>query len=133
MNKDQAKLKAARKEIEAVFKKYDLMGMCSLHGGNNWGEVFWNIWPSWSCLEGDLPSTLRVKSKLSQIPPHLHEKEMHKRAQTAQAIRHIGETMHINGGAFLQVAGVVDALTGAVHTDEGHYPDSPPDAKKGTH
>lgn len=58
----QDRLKAARTEIEAVFKKYNIAGYCTLHTPGC-GESFWDIWPSYSVLKGDLPN-VRVVSKL---------------------------------------------------------------------
>ena len=132
MNKDQAKLKSARKKIEAVLREYDIAGLVSLHSGGDWGELFWNIWPSWSILQGDFPS-IRIKSLPSQLTPEQLPKELERRTATSAAIHHLATSM---GGVviqFLELSKILDEKLGAEHTNERFESDPSPDADGGMH
>lgn len=61
---DQARLKVARLEIEAVLAKHDLAGVFVLHTPGM-AEFFYNITPSYSvCWVDEQAQALRIKSKL---------------------------------------------------------------------
>jgi len=120
MDKKQKKLKDARAEIEAVLKRYDIAGFVSLHG-EDWGEVFWNIWPSYSILSGDFPS-IRIKSKLAEYGGN-STKQQYDQAQTAQMIRHLALTTGNCAMQFLDLSNIIDSKVGAVHSDTDFIPD----------
>jgi hypothetical protein len=113
------KLKAARAEIEAVFKKYDIAGFVALHAPDR-GEVFWNIWPSYSILRGDFP-TIRIKSLVENYKGDT-DRQQYDQAQTAQMINTLGINMGQASMQFLELSSVLDAKLGTTHTDEGFEP-----------
>ena len=111
----QANLKAARAKIEAILKEHDIAGFVSLHGPDM-GEVFWNIWPSYSILKGDFPA-IRIVSSGDEA------KQLDDQAQTAQMIHHLATTMGGCAMQFIELAEVLDATFEAKHTDEGFIPE----------
>lgn len=129
MDPVQKKLKAARAEIEAVLKKHDIAGFVTL-AAPGWGEVFWNIWPSFSILVGDFPA-IRIKSKAADYAGDT-AKQMEHQAHTAQMVHHLATSM---GGCAMQSLGLAEVLDGkleAEHTDKGFIPD-PSKSNPGTH
>jgi hypothetical protein len=125
----QQRLKAARAEIEAVLKRHDIAGFVSLHG-NGWGEVFWNIWPSYSILVGDFPA-IQIKSKAVDYRGDT-AKQQHDRAQTAQMVHHLATSMGGCALQFLQLAKIINEAVGAEHVDKTFVPD-PSKSNPGTH
>lgn len=130
MNEGQKKLKVVRQEIEAIIRKHDVAGFVTLHGVDA-GEVFWNIWPSYSILSGDFPS-IRIVSKAADYKGLEVKKREFDMAQTAQMIDHLGTTMGGCGLQFLELAKVLNAKLGATHEDKGFTPD-PSKFNPGTH
>ncbi len=129
MDEKQKKLKDARAEIEDVLKRYDIAGFVSLHG-EDWGEVFWNIWPSYSILIGDFPS-IRIRSKLAEYGGN-STKQQYDQVQTAQMIKHLATTMGGCAIQFLELSEIIDAKLDAVHEDTKFIPD-PSKLNPGTH
>ncbi len=109
------RIKGARAEIEAVLRKYDLAGFVSLHGPDL-GEVFWNIWPSYSILHGDFP-LIQIKSALADYQGD-REAQRHDQAQTVQMVDHLAMTIGQAGLQFIELAGVLNAKFCAEHTAE---------------
>jgi hypothetical protein len=129
MDPDQKRLKDARAEIEAVLKRHDIAGFVSLHG-RNWGEVFWNIWPTYSILIGDFPA-IRIKSKAADYRGDT-AKQVADQAQTAQMVHHLATSMGGCAVQFLELAGIVNAAVNAEHVDLGFKPD-PGKSNPGAH
>jgi hypothetical protein len=120
MDAMQKKLKDARAEIEAVFKKHDIAGFVSLHAPG-WNEVFWNIWPSYSNLVGDFPS-IRLKSKLVDYAGD-QAKQVADQQHTAQMAHVLGTSIGECAMQFLALADVLNAKLGAEHTKPVFHPD----------
>lgn len=129
MDPTQKKLKTARAEIEAVLKRHDIAGFVSLHAPG-WGEQFWNIWPSYSVLVGDMPA-IRVKSKAADYGGDL-QRQRADQQDTAGMIHHLAISMAGCGMQFLELAQALDAQFGAEHVDKGFIPD-PSKSNPGTH
>jgi hypothetical protein len=129
MHPNQAKLKQARKEIEAVFKKYDIAGFAALHAPG-WGEQFWNIWPSYSILIGDFPA-IRIRSKLSGYGGNV-KAQVKDQEDTAGMMKALSQSTAEAAIQFLELSRVLDAKLGAEHTDKGFIPD-PSKHNPGTH
>ncbi|MGE4241756.1 hypothetical protein [Ramlibacter sp.] len=125
----QEMLKAARAEIESVLKKHDIAGFVTLHAPG-WGETFWNIWPSHSCLIGDFPA-IRVKSKLADYLGNVQVQREHQQ-NTAGMVYTLGTSMAGCGLQFLELSTMLDAHLGAEHTEKGFTPD-PSRFNPGTH
>jgi hypothetical protein len=121
MPPEQQKLKLARAEIEAVLLKYDIAGFATLHGGGGWGEVFWNIWPSYSVLIGDFPA-IRIRSKAADYAAN-PGKQITDQAQTAQMAHHLGMSMGECAVQFIELATVLNKAVGAEHEDLGFVHD----------
>ncbi|HSV48402.1 MAG TPA: hypothetical protein VLJ58_21615 [Ramlibacter sp.] len=120
MDRTQKKLKKARAEIEAVLKKHNIAGFVSLHAPG-WGEVFWNIWPSYSVLVGDFPS-IRIKSKAADYGGDTAR----QRADQANTAQMVHELATATGGCamqFLELADILNQKLGAEHVDKGFIPD----------
>jgi hypothetical protein len=128
MDHMQKKLKQARAEIEAVLKKHDIAGFVSLHAPD-WGEDFWNIWPSYSILIGDFPA-IRIKSKAADYPSLY--KQRADQQHTAQMIHSIATSMGGCAMQFLDLANLLNTKLGAEHSDNGFMPD-PSKHNPGTH
>ena len=125
----QQKLKQARAEIEAILKRHDIAGFVTLHT-HGWGEVFWNIWPSYSCLIGDFPS-IRVKSKVADYAGDT-ARQLQDQASTAQMIHILATEMSGSGLQFLQLANLLDIAFDATHDERGFIPDASK-SNPGTH
>lgn len=122
MDPAQQKMKDARAEIEAVFEKYDIGGFVTITAGEGWGEVFWNIWPSYSILSGDFPA-IRIKSKLHEDHGGDVAKQKLAHERTAQTVHHIGTTMAECALQFLQFGTYLDHALNAEHTAAAQFPD----------
>lgn len=129
MDAAQKKMKDARAEIEAVLKKHDIAGFVTLHAGGSWGEVFWNMWPSWSIVVGDFPA-IRLKSKAADYPSLIEQR--HAQEQTAQMLNHLAMSMGACSVQFLELSQVVDGVLEATHVDKGFTPD-PSKSNPGVH
>jgi hypothetical protein len=129
MHPNQAKLKQARKEIEAVFKKYDIAGFAALHAPG-WGEQFWNIWPSYSILTGDFP-VIRIKSKLSDYAGDV-KAQIKDQEDTAGMMKILSQSTAELALQFLELSKELDTKLGAEYTDDRFIPD-PSKHNPGTH
>lgn len=119
---DQARLKIARAEIEAVLKKHDLAGVVVLHTPGM-AEFFYDIQPSYSCAWIDqAASMVRVKSKLADYGGDAAAQRLDQ-AATAQLLHSFGMECAQAGIMFLEVAQVVDEKLGAEHTPANFLPD----------
>jgi hypothetical protein len=119
MNKHERNLKAARAKIEKVLKEHDIAGFVSLHAPGH-GEVFWNIWPSYSILKGDFP-TIRIVSKRADYPsPHEQQEDQ---AATANMMMHLSTSMAGCAMQFLELSKVLDAKFESKHTEGTFKPD----------
>lgn len=116
---NQAKLKVAREEILSVLKKHDIAGFCVLHSPG-WAEVFWDMWPSYSILQGDFPS-VRFKSKRSDYPSA--DAQLYDQANTAQMLRALGENAAGPILQFVELSKHADLTLGATHEDLGFQHD----------
>lgn len=119
MDPMQQKLKAARAEIEDVLKKHDIGGFITLHAPG-WNETFWNIWPSYSILVGDLPA-IRVKSSLADYNGDA-AKQRADQENTAGMVHALATSMAGCGMQFLQLADALNTKLGAEHQDLGFTP-----------
>jgi hypothetical protein len=115
-----ANLKAARAKIEAILKEHDIAGFVSLHGPDM-GEVFWNIWPSYSIIKGDFPA-IRLVSKLQDYNGD-EAKQTDDQDQTAQMMHHLATSTGGCAMQFLELADVLNERFEAKHVDEGHIPE----------
>lgn len=109
-------LLAARAKIEAILKEHDIAGFVSLHGPDS-GEVFWNIWPSYSILKGDIPA-IRIVSKAADYAGK-PGRQAFEVAQTAQMVNHLAVTLGQCGLQFLELSSIVDDALGTSHTLTG--------------
>ncbi|MDO8778886.1 MAG: hypothetical protein Q7K57_61240 [Burkholderiaceae bacterium] len=116
----QQKLKDARAEIEAVFKKHDIAGFVSLHAPG-WGEVFWSMWPSYSILVGDFPS-IRIKSKLADYGGDV-AKQVADQEATANMAHHLGMSLSQFGMQFLDISTALVHQLGAEHVEQSFEPE----------
>lgn len=119
---DQARLKLARTEIEAVLKKHDLAGVVVLHTPGM-TEFFHDIRPSYSCAWLDEQAQmLRVRSKLD----HYHgdaQAQQHDQAATANMLHGLAEDLNSASGMFLDMAAIADRMLRAKHTPAAFVPD----------
>lgn len=124
---DQARLKIARTEIEALLKKHDLGGLVVLHTPGMC-EFFYDIQPSYSCAWIDERfGGLRVQSKRADYDGDL-EAQRNDQAATAQLLRAFAEQTVRAAIMFTQVAEVADRLLQAEHSAGQLVPD-PMEAK----
>lgn len=120
MDATQKKLKAARAEIEAMFKRHDIAGFVALHAPG-WGEEFWNIWPSYSILIGDFPA-IRIKSKAADYGGDT-AKQRADQEHTAQMVHAIATALDGCALQFVELADILNGRLGAEHVDKGFLPD----------
>lgn len=119
---DQARLKIARTEIEAVLKKHDLAGVVVLHTPGMI-EFFYDIQPSYSCAWVDeSASRLRIKSKLEQYGGDA-QAQQHDQAATANMLHGLAEDLNSASGMFLDMAAIADRMLRAEHTPAAFVPD----------
>lgn len=125
---DQARLKVARTEIEAVLKKHDLAGAVVLHTPGM-SEFFYDIQPSYSCVRIDeAGKRVHVKSKLADYGGDAVA-QRHDQAASANMLRCLYDGME-NASLMFGYAGMyVDKATAATHTEAVHTPD-PMEARK---
>lgn len=119
---DQARLKIARTEIEAVLKKHDLAGAVVLHTPGM-SEFFYDISPSYSCVRIDeAAKTVHVKSKLADYGGDAVA-QLHDQAASANMLRALYDGME-NAALMFGYAGMyVDKAVTATHTEGVHTPD----------
>lgn len=125
---DQARLKVARLEVEAVLRKHDLAGVVVLHTPGM-VEFFYDIRPSYSCawIDESIPM-LRVKSKLAEYDGNAVN-QRHDQAATANMTRSFEDALGHAWGMFLDVSRVIDQAFGSTHTPGDLMPD-PMEAKR---
>lgn len=114
------KLIAARAEIEAILRKYDIAYWAVLHNAPGEIEVFSNLQPSYSILrlqldeQGALPPVVRVVSKLTDYGGDV-AKQMHDQAATANMLSGFAEIMGGTAIGLIKLSGIVDEAVGAEH------------------
>jgi len=119
---DQARLKVARTEIEAVLKKYDLAGVVVLHTPGM-SEFFHDIRPTYSCAWIDeAASMVRVKSLGADYGGD-REAQVRDQAATANMAAALADNLTSAAGMFDEVQRVIDSLVQAEHTPRGFVPD----------
>ena len=124
---DQARLKVARLEIEAVLRKHDLAGVVVLHTPGM-AEFFYDIRPSYSCawIDESVPM-LRLKSKVADYAGDARAQQ-HDQAATANMARALAEDLSHAAQMFVGVAHVIDRAFKSEHTTGFLVPD-PMEAK----
>lgn len=119
---DQARLKTARLEIEAILQKHDLAGAVVLHTPGM-AEWFYQVNPSYSCLTIDEAAGIaRVRSKLADYGGD-QAAQVHDLTATANMAAAIYGNLHHGARMFLEVQRVVDRATRAVHEAPRFVPD----------
>lgn len=109
-------LLAARAEILAVFKKYDIAGIAVLHTAPSDFEILVDIHPSYSQLMGELAEGMvRLRSRVADYDGD-EAKMMEDRIATLSMVSGFGEIMGRNGIALIALADQLDQATGATRT-----------------
>ena len=120
---DQARLKTARLEIEAILQKHDIAGAVVLHTPGM-AEWFYQVNPSYSCLTIDeAAGTARVRSKLADYAGD-QAAQLHDLTATANMVAAIFGNLHHGARMFLEVQKMVDRATNAAHTEPTFVPDA---------
>jgi len=120
---DQARLKVARREIEAVLAKHDLAGVVVLHTPGM-AEFFYNITPSYSvCWVDEKASALRIKSQLERDHGGDQTLQLHDQAATANMAAALAAELANAALMFAQVEAVVTKATRAEHSPATFVPD----------
>ena len=120
---DQARLKIARAEIEAILKKYDLGGVVVLHTPGM-AEFFYDISPSYSCAWIDEKAgAVRIRSKLDDYGGDA-EAQRSEQAATAQLVHALAVEAGRASLMFLDVSTVIDRACRAEHTPATFVPDT---------
>lgn len=121
---DQARLKIARTEIEAVLAKHDLAGVVVLHTPGM-AEFFYNITPSYSvCWVDEKASALRIKSQLERDHAGDQVRQLHDQTATANMAAALAGEL---ANASLMFAGIEAILTEtlrAEHSPATFVPDA---------
>ncbi len=119
---DQARLKTARLEIEAILQKHDIAGAVVLHTPGM-AEWFYQVNPSYSCLTIDEAAGIaRVRSKLADYGGD-QAAQVHDLTATANMAAAIYGNLHHGARMFLEVQRVVDRATRAAHEAPRFVPD----------
>jgi hypothetical protein len=119
---NQAKLKVARLEIEAVLKKHDLGGLVVLHTPGM-SEFFYEVNPSWSCLTIDeAVGHVRVLSKLENFGGD-KRRQGESQAATAELAFALAEQCTEAARMFSQVSVFVTKVLRATHQAARHVAD----------
>ena len=119
---DQARLKTARLEIEAILQKHDLAGAVVLHTPGM-AEWFYQLNPSYSCLTIDeAAGTARVRSKLADYAGD-QAAQVHDLTATANMVAALFDSLHHGASMFLELERMVDLATRATHADPSFVPD----------
>lgn len=112
---DQARLKVARTEIEAILRKHDLAGVVVLHTPGM-TEFFYDVRPSYSCAWIDeAQQQVRLKSLAADYGGD-HQAQMRDQAATANLFHGLAGDLASAAGMFRYVAAIVARKTGAEHT-----------------
>lgn len=119
---DQARLKVARAEIEAILRKHDLAGVVVLHTPGM-TEFFYDVRPSYSCAWIDQEHQMvRVKS-LGKDYGGDRQAQLHDQAASANLFFGLASDLASAARMFEDVAAVVDRATNAQHTPAKHVAD----------
>jgi hypothetical protein len=126
---DQARLKIARTEIEAVLKKHDLGGAVVLHTPGM-SEFFYDVRPSYSCawIDESVPM-VRVKSKLEDYGGD-RQVQRHDQAATANLFQGLADNMLRAGQMFSSVSRIVDRAVDVIEHSPGKLIADPMEAKR---
>lgn len=112
---DQARLKVARAEIEAIIQKHDLAGAVVLHTPGM-AEWFYQVNPSYSVLHVDEQAgTARVKSRLVDYGGR-RQLQLLDQACTANMVASLASELRLGAGMFAFLQRVVDHAAHAEHT-----------------
>ena len=116
------KLKAARAEIEALLKRYDIAGVVVLHEPG-FGEQFWFLHPAYSKLTGDFP-VFRLRSKVSDYGGDraAQKADLEATGNMARLLADMLGGVELN---FINLADWVDERLGLEHVDKEFTPDKP--------
>ena len=119
---DQARLKVARTEIEAILRKHDLAGVVVLHTPGM-TEFFYDVQPSYSCACIDEEHhAVRIKSVGADYGGD-RQAQRHDLSATSNLFFAVASDLNDAAGMFAEIAGAVDLLTNAKHTAAVHVPD----------
>jgi hypothetical protein len=119
---DQARLKIARTEIEAIMQKHDLAGCVMLHTPGM-GEFFYSVSPSYSCARVDEQAgMMRLRSKLEDYKGDRIVQE-HDRAATANMAASLSDMSTNAASMFASMQRVIDRAFHAEHTAGELRPD----------
>ncbi|MES2959766.1 MAG: hypothetical protein V4792_16375 [Pseudomonadota bacterium] len=125
---DQARLKIARTEIEALLKKHDLAGVVCLHTPGM-SEFFYDLRPSYSCVTLDeTAGRVHVKSKLSDYGGDALA-QRHDQAASANMAEALADGLDCAARMFDDVRRIVNRATRAEHTAATYTPD-PEEARR---
>lgn len=120
---DQARLKIARTEIEAVLARHDLAGVVVLHTPGM-SEFFYRITPSYSVVRfNDVSGELRVRSKLDRDHGGDATLQRHDQTATANMTAALADNLWKAALMFGEINGFVTKATRAEHTAPGFVPD----------
>lgn len=120
---DQARLKVARLEIEAVLKQHDLAAVVVLHTPGM-AEFFYDIRPSYSvCSIDEKVPMVRIASKLDRDHGGDVAKQQRDHAATANMTASLAGELGHAALMFLGVDKVVTKALRAEHTPRGFVPD----------
>ena len=120
---DQARLKVARTEIEAVLKKHDLAGVVVLPTPGM-SEFFYAIRPSYSCIWIDeAASVVRMKSLARDYGNDVAAQVLDQ-AASANMVEAFADQLRQAGGMFLMVSHIVNEKFSAEHTPAAFVPDA---------
>lgn len=114
------KLKAAKAEIEAVFAKHDIAGLCILHNAPGQSEIFINMQPSYSKLSGEMPE-VRLRSKLTDYNGD-QEAQRRDLEATASMVALLARGAARMALPLLELTTIIDKAIGAEHGPEEHEP-----------
>lgn len=118
---DQARLKVARAEIEAVMRKHDLAGAVVLHTPGM-AEFFYDIRPSYSCIFVD-GQMLRVRSKAADYGGD-RQAQLHDQAATANMTNVLAGELRHAAAMFREIDLVASSAARAEHTAAEFVPDA---------
>lgn len=116
---DQARLKVARIEIEAILRKHDLAGVVILHTPGM-TEFFYDVRPSYSCAWIDQEhQRVRVKSLAADYGGDV-QAQLLDQAASANLFYGLASDLTAAASMFADVAAVVDRATRAEHSPAKH-------------
>lgn len=120
---DQARLKVARLEIEAVLARHDLAGVVVLHTPGM-SEFFYNLRPSYSvCWIDEAAGAVRLKSKRDRDHAGDAAVQVHDQTATANMTEALLDNLFRATLMFGEVNQVVSTALRATHTPGMFVPD----------